>query len=155
MARDNDPVVAYRFQIEVGDIKGYFTEISGIGSEHQIVKHKVVIEGKEAEVKSPGRLEWGDITVKRGLTRDMSFWKWRDQIVHGDLEGARKPCTITMYDSKFSPLIVWNLVNVWPFKMGSISIKADSNDFVMEELVITHEGITREGADGYAALPLS
>lgn len=27
MARDNDPVVAYRFQIEVGDIKGYFTEI--------------------------------------------------------------------------------------------------------------------------------
>ena len=90
MARDNDPVVAYRFQIEVGDIKGYFTEISGIGSEHQIVKHKVVIEGKEAEVKSPGRLEWGDITVKRGLTRDMSFWKWSDQIVHGDLDIAHK-----------------------------------------------------------------
>ena len=153
MAREHDPVVGYMFSVDANGITGYFTEISGIGSEHSIVRHKVVKEGKEMEIKMPGRLEWGDITVKRGLTKDTAFWKWRDMVVHGDLDKARQPCTITMYDRNYNPVVTWNLVNAWPSKMSGISIKADSNDFVVEEMVITHEGITREGAEGYPAIP--
>ena len=75
MARESDPVVGYMFSIDANGIKGYFTEISGIGSEHKVVSHKVVQDGKETEIKTAGRLEWGDITVKKGLTTDMAFWK--------------------------------------------------------------------------------
>lgn len=153
MAREHDPVVAYMFSVDANGITGYFTEISGIGSEHSIVRHKVVKEGREMEIKMPGRLEWGDITVKRGLTKDPAFWKWRDMVVHGDMESARQACTIKMYDRNYNEVVTWNLVNAWPSKMSGISIKADSNDFVVEEMVITHEGITREGAEGYPAIP--
>jgi hypothetical protein len=37
--------------------------------------------------------------------------------------------------------------------MSGVSISTDSNDFIVEEMVITHEGITREGAIGFRALP--
>jgi phage tail-like protein len=79
----------------------------------------------------------------------MAFWKWREMVVYGDLEKARQPCTITMYDRTYKPIITWNLINAWPSKISGISVKADSNDFVVEEMVITHEGIKREGAEGY------
>lgn len=153
MARENDPVVGYMFSIDVNGIKGYFTEISGISSEHSIVRHKVVRDGKETEIKMPGRVEWSDITVKKGLTADLAFWKWREMVVRGDMEGARQPCTITMYDRNYKPIISWHLVNAWPSKISGISVKADSNDFVLEEMVITHEGIQREGSEGYPTLP--
>lgn len=152
MARESDPVVGYMFSIDANGIKGYFTEISGIGSEHKVVSQKVVQDGKEAEIKTAGRLEWTDITVKKGLTTDMAFWKWREMVVHGELDKARQPCTITMYDRSYKPIVTWNLINAWPSKISGISVKADSNDFVVEEMVITHEGIKREGAEGYPTM---
>lgn len=153
MARQNDPVVGYMFAVDVNGITGYFTSIDGIGSEHSVVSQKVMTDKGEAEIKMPGRLEWGDITVKRGLTGDMGFWEWRDLVVNGDMDTARQNCTITMLDRNYNQIVTWNLNNAWPSKMSGISISTDSNDFVVEEMVITHEGITREGVQGFRALP--
>ncbi len=48
--RDNalteDPLLGFNFMLELeGAITGYFTECGGIGSENDIVEHKVVDEG--------------------------------------------------------------------------------------------------------------
>lgn len=151
--RQSDPVVGYMFSIEGEGVTGYFTAIEGIGSEHTIVRHKIVTEaGKEMEIKSPGRLEWGDITLKRGLTTDMAFWGWREQVINGDMNTARKNITITMYDRNYQAIVYWHLDNAWPSKISGISISAESNDFVVEEMVIAHEGMRREGAAGYPAI---
>lgn len=154
MARPNDPVVGYMFSLDVNGISGYFTSVSGIGSEHSVATQKVVTQdGKEIEIKMPGRLTWGDITLKRGLTDDMKFWEWRDKVVHGKIEEARTNCSITMYNRDYTPVVTWNLFNAWPSKMTGITINSDSNDFIVEEMVISHEGLTREGADGMPAAP--
>ncbi len=78
-ATRQDPIVAFNFMLDIGGaIKGYFTEVSGIGSETDIVEQKVVSEkGVEVVMKIPGRLKWGDITLKRGLTSNMDIWSWR------------------------------------------------------------------------------
>ena len=69
-ASREDPLVSFHFMIDVqGEIKGYFTEVSGLGSESEVMEHKVVNEkGIEIVKKIPGRLKWGDITLKRGIT---------------------------------------------------------------------------------------
>jgi phage tail-like protein len=72
-----DPLVRFIFAIEVsGIIEGFFTEASGLGSEQEIVEQKVVsADGKQQLVKKiPGRLKWGDMTLKRGITDNMDFW---------------------------------------------------------------------------------
>jgi phage tail-like protein len=141
-----DPLVGFHYGIEVqGVVNGYFTECSGIGSENELIEHKVVDEkGRESIQKIPGRLKWQDITLKRGITSNMDIWDWRDQIVEGKVDDARKNGSIVMFDQAGDEVARWNFENAWPLKVSGPSMKADSNEFGIEELVITHEGLYRE-----------
>jgi phage tail-like protein len=141
-----DPLVGFHYGIEVqGVVNGYFTECSGIGSEHELIEHKIVDDkGRESIQKIPGRLKWQDITLKRGITSNMDIWDWRDQIVQGKVEDARKNGSIVMFDQSGDEVARWNFENAWPLKVSGPSMKADSNEFGIEELVITHEGLYRE-----------
>jgi phage tail-like protein len=141
-----DPLVGFHYGIEVqGVVNGYFTECSGIGSENELIEHKVVDEkGRESIQKIPGRLKWQDVTLKRGITSNMDIWDWRDQIVEGKVDDARKNGSIVMFDQAGDEVARWNFENAWPLKVSGPSMKADSNEFGIEELVITHEGLYRE-----------
>jgi phage tail-like protein len=141
-----DPLVGFHYGIEVqGVVNGYFTECSGIGSENELIEHKVVDDkGRESIQKIPGRLKWQDITLKRGITSNMDIWDWRDQIVEGKVDDARKNGSVVMFDQAGDEVARWNFENAWPLKVSGPSMKADSNEFGIEELVITHEGLYRE-----------
>jgi phage tail-like protein len=140
-----DPLVGCQFSLEVqGVITGYFTEVSGLGSEHEIIEHKVVNEkGQEVVMKIPGRLKWENITLKRGITSSMDIWDWRKQVEDGDVQGARKNGSIVMYDQSYSQVARWNFANAWPSKITGPSLNAQNNEFGIEEMVIVHEGIER------------
>jgi len=141
-----DPIVSFRFQLEVsGSVTGYFNEVSGIGSEHEIVEFKVMESDGHTEGvhKIPGRLKWENITLKRGITTDMQIWDWRQQVVDGAVESARKGGSIVMLDEAFTPVARWDFLRAWPSKVTGPSPKADSNEVGVEELTLTHEGIKR------------
>ena len=140
-----DPLVGCQFSLEIqGVISGYFTEVGGLGSEHEIVEHKVVDKnGHDMVMKIPGRLKWSDITLKRGLTSSMDLWDWRKQVEDGDVQGARKNGSVVMYDQMSSQVARWNFSNAWPSKVSGPSLNAQNNEFGIEEVVIVHEGIER------------
>jgi len=143
--RKGDPVVGFQFSLTIDDVTGYFTEVSGIGSENAVATHKVVNpEAKEVTIQVPGRTEWGEITLKRGLTDSFEFWDWRELVISGKITDARKAVTITMYDRDYTEVVTWSLTNAWPSKLSGPSIAADSNDFAIEELTIVHEGLVRD-----------
>ncbi len=144
--RKTDPLLVYQFGLEVqGQVTGYFGEISGVGSEHEVVEHKVVDDkGHEVIQKIPGRLKWGDITLKRGVTDDMQIWGWRQMVEDGEIGKARKNGTITAYDRNYKALARWSFINGWPSKVTGPSFKADSNELSIEEVVLVHEGLKRE-----------
>ncbi len=143
---DEDPLIGFNFMLELeGQIAGYFTECSGIGSEHELVEHKVVdSSGHELVKKVPGRLKWGDVTLKRGITSDMKIWEWREKVVKGDVVGARTNCTITMLSRDYTPVAKWNFENSWPSKVSGPSLKSDSNEVGVEEVTLVHEGMYRD-----------
>lgn len=141
-----DPLVSFNFGIEVeGIISGYFTECAGLGSESEVIEHKVVGEGgKEVVRKIPGRLKWGDVTLKRGVTTNLDFWEWRKMIEDGNVSTARKNGSIIMYDQEGTPVARWNFERGWPSKISGPSVKSDGNEIVVEEMTIVHEYIKRE-----------
>ena len=143
--RESDPLVGFKFRREIeGKLAGYFTEASGLGSENEVVEHKVVDDsGHEHTRKIPGRLKWGDLTLKRGITDRMDIWKWRKQVEQGKLKDARTGVSIIMMDRNYEDLARWDLDNAWPSKVTGPSLKADSNEFGIEEVVIVHEGVAR------------
>jgi len=140
-----DPLVGFHYGFEIqGKVKGYFTECSGLGSEHEIIEHKVVTEkGKEIVFKVPGRLKWENVTLKRGITDGMDIWDWRKEVENGKVDDNRRDGSVTMYDQKGDPVARWEFKRAWPSKVSGPQVKADSNEFGIEELTIAHEYIER------------
>ena len=143
-AVSGDPLVAFNFGIEVsGIIEGYFTEAAGLGSESEVVEHKIQKDGKEIVRKIPGRLKWGDVTLKRGITANMDFWQWRKQVEDGKVADARKNGSIIMLDQEGAEVARWNFVHAWPSKVSGPNVSTTSNEVGIEELTLVHEGIER------------
>jgi len=141
-----DPLVSFNFEIIVeGTISGFFTEVSGLGSESEVIDHKIMAGGaKESLVrKIPGRLKWGDIVAKRGITANLDFYDWRKSVEEGNVADARKDGSIVMYDQEGGEVARWNFTAGWPSKISGPSVKSDSNEVGVEELTIVHEGIVR------------
>ena len=141
-----DPLVSFNFTLEISNvISGFFTEVSGLGSETEIIEHKVVTErGTEVVKKIPGRLKWQDITLKRGITSNMDIWEWRKMVEDGDVGSARKSGSVVMYDQRGIEVARWNFENAWPVKVTGPSVKSDDNSVGVEEVTIAHEYIARE-----------
>lgn len=146
MANGKDPLVQFQFALEIqGRLTGLFTECSGLGSEHEIIEHKVVDEkGRQLLFTVPGRLKWEQITLKRGITDSMEIWDWRKQVEDGDVEGARSNGSITMMDQHLSPVARWDFENGWPAKVTGPQLKSDSNEIGIEEISISHAGLWRK-----------
>jgi phage tail-like protein len=144
-AVSGDPLVGFNFEVKIeGALTGYFTECAGLGSESEVIEHKVVGQGgKEVVRKIPGRLKWGDITLKRGITLNMDMWTWRKQIEDGMVSDARKNGSIVMNDQEGNPVATWDFQKAWPSKLTGPAVKSDSNEIGIEELVIVHEYIVR------------
>lgn len=142
---EEDPLVAFNFALDIqGVITGFFTEVSGLGSETETTEHKVVGNaGQQIVKKVPGRLKWGDITLKRGITTNMDLWTWRQQVENGDVLSARKNGSIIMYDQNGGEVARWNFENAWPSKINGPSLSSDGSSIVTEEITIVHEYIVR------------
>ena len=144
--RDTDPMVGFQFGIDFGsNVTGYFTECSGLESETEVVEHKVVDKGGQAVVqKVPGRLKFGNITLKRGITADMQICSWREKAEQGKIKDARYTGSIVMYDYNFEEVARWEVSNAWPSKVSGPQFKTDGNEFGVEELTLVHEGFKRK-----------
>ncbi|MCA1692276.1 MAG: phage tail protein [Acidimicrobiales bacterium] len=142
--RESDPLIGFTFSLDLGTLKAFFTEVSGIGSENEVVEHKVVDEkGHELIQKIPGRLTWEDISLKRGITDTMDLWEWRKQVEEGKLKDARRNGSVVMYDRNYEEVARWDFLNAWPSKVSGPSLDASSTDIGVEEVTIVHEGIKR------------
>ncbi len=139
-----DPLVSFQYKIDVGGvITGYFTECSGLGSETELVQHKVQEGNVDIIQMLPGRLKWDHIKLKRGITNQLDFWDWRQMVEKGDLAGARMNGSVFMLDQEGVEIAQWDFENGWPMKVSGPDLKADSNAFGVEEITIVHEGIKR------------
>jgi phage tail-like protein len=146
MANQDDPIIGFNFKLDVGDsITGYFTEVSGLGSSNEVIEHKVVNEkGLEIVMKIPGRLTWDDITLKRGVTSSMDAWNWRQQVVEGDVKGARKNGSIVMFDRNLNEVVRYNFENGWPSSYAGGEVNSEGDNVIIEEITIVHQGLVRE-----------
>lgn len=143
-AATGDPLIGSHFVVEVGAITGYFLSASGMGSESAVIDHKITTNaGSPINRKISGRLKWGDITLKRGVTTNLDFWAWRDQVTSGNVDAARMDGSITMLDQSGSEIARWNFEKAWPLKVSGPDAGSDDNNVAMEEIVLVHEFIER------------
>ncbi|MEA4909123.1 MAG: phage tail protein [Chloroflexi bacterium] len=146
MAEREDPLVAFKFALEIeGKLSGYFMNVSGIGSETEVIEQKITNPetGETLIHKIPGRHSWTEVSLRRGVTSNLDVWEWRKAVVQGKIEDARTNCSIVALAQDNKEVARWNLEQAWPTKVTGPEMDAAGADYMVEEITIVHEGVER------------
>jgi phage tail-like protein len=140
-----DPLVAFTFGLEIeGRQGGFFNSVSGIGSENEIVYHEIENRmGVKVLSPIPGRLSWTPITLERGISSNTDIWEWRQQVIDGNVDGARVNCSIIAYNQASEEIARWNLVNAWPSSVIGPVMDESGTSYMVEQVILVHEGMQR------------
>lgn len=137
-----DPYRAYNFKLEIqGMVEGHFTECTGMDIKVQAIKYR---EGGTNQVvrQLPGRVEYGDITLRYGLTRSRELWDWFMTAVKGKVE--RKNASIVLLESDgITEALRWNLVAAWPSQWRGALLDALSHEAAIESVTLVFDTLDR------------
>jgi phage tail-like protein len=139
--RPTDPFASFNFKLEIEGITvAGFSEVTGLNQESNVIDYR---EGQEPITprKLPGLNKFGNITLKRGISPDLSVYNWRKTVTDGDIE--RRNASIVLHNEKHEEVVRWNLVNAWPSKYVGPDLKANANEVAIESVELTHEGVER------------
>lgn len=139
-------VTTNRFYVEIeSTVTAAFSECSGLDVQ---VEKEVYQEGG---VNHQQRIflkhtKFGDITLKRGITDDATFWNWIYQSLNaGDGNrkntNMRRNINILVFNQAGETMQVWSLIGAIPVAWKTPGLKADSNSVALEELVLAYEGL--------------
>ena len=139
--RATDPFASFNFKLEIEGITvAGFSEVTGLNQESNVIDYR---EGQEPITprKLPGLNKFGNITLKRGISPDLSVYNWRKTVTDGDIE--RRNASIVLHNEKHEEVVRWNVINAWPSKYVGPDLKANANEVAIESVELTHEGVER------------
>ena len=131
------------FDVELDNgITGYFTEVSGLSIEIGVV---TLTDASKDTVtrKRPGTTTYSDITMKRTLSPDKSFWSWAKSIRDGKTEYRTKGA-IVLFDIAGTEIGRWTFENAWPQKWSASDLDVGTDDLMTEEVTLQCELLKRE-----------
>ncbi|MEO8133192.1 MAG: phage tail protein [Betaproteobacteria bacterium] len=137
-----DPYRAYNFKLEIqGVTEGHFAECSGLDVKVHSISYR---EGGNAQVvrKLPGPVEYGDITLRYGLTESRELWDWFTTSVQGKVD--RRNVSIVMLDSDgVTEVMRWNLISAWPSQWRGAPLNALDKEVAIETMTLVFETLER------------
>ncbi len=147
-----DPYAGYNFEITVNGVsddgaavRGSFTEASGFEVEVPPIEYRNGSEDTTVR-KLPGLKKFTNITLKRGITGHLDFWKWIVKAMNGQVQ--RTEGSVVLLDEQREPVMRWNFRRGWPSKFTGPGLNAANNEVAMETLEICHEGLEIDGQEG-------
>jgi phage tail-like protein len=117
---------------------GFFTQVQGVSAQVDVLEYP---EGGRNDMihKLPGRIKQGNITLKRGLTKEAALLAWVKKSV---IKAEPTNMSLTLYDSTLTKVQVWSFAQAYPVKWTVSDANAGGNEIMTETLEIAHSGIT-------------
>lgn len=139
-----------RFYVEMeSKIKASFSECSSIGMG---IKANSRLEGG---VNDQVRILLGPptfepITLKRGITNDLTFWDWMKNVLDPSKKVERRNLNILVFNQAGETMQCWSLLGAVPTKWSTPALQASQNEIAVETLTLHYEGLTinQSAADG-------
>lgn len=126
-------------KLDMVDI-GLWTEFSGLSAEYDVEEYE---EGGNNwfSHKFPGRLTYGNITLKRPIDGDSAkLHGWFASLM--GTSAVRSTASVTVYDAELTAVAAWNFIDVIPVKWSGPSFSAGDEAVAVEELEFAHHGFT-------------
>jgi len=135
-----DPFKNYSFVVEIDGIaSSAFKSVSGLAAEAEVIEYREGSDPVSSSRKLPGRVEYPNVRLSRGLTTSRDLWDWWRTVVDGSLE--RRNVAITLLDDSRTPVLRWLLRNAWIAKFEAPDLEAEGNEVAIETIELAHEGL--------------
>lgn len=136
-----DPYKNFNFRVEIDSMTiAGFSECTGLETEVAVIEYR---EGGDFLTrKLPGRPQYGDITLKRGVTQSAELQEWHRKILDGVAD--RRNGSIILQNDERADVVRWHFSNAFPRKWEGPALRGDGNDIAIEALVLCCERIERE-----------
>ena len=133
-------ITANRFYVEIeSELKASFSECSGLDVQ---VDKEVYFEGgvNEQQRIFLKHAKFGDVTLKRGMTDDLTFWDWINTLLDPKPE-KRRDINILTFNQAGETMQAWTLLAAVPVAWKTPSLQASANSVAIEELTLAYEGL--------------
>jgi phage tail-like protein len=144
-----DPYPSFNFEVIINGIsddgksfKGSFMEVSGLDVDIEPIEYRTGSEDITVR-KLPGLKKFSNITLKRGIIGDLTFWNWLVSAMNGQVQRANG--SIILLDENRNEVMRWIFRRGWPCKWTGPVLNAKSNEIAIESLEICHEGLSIDG----------
>lgn len=149
------------------EILGAFSDVSGLEA---TMEHKVVNQGGDnyGARMLAGRVTFSTVTLKRGIARSQSLWRWWSMFAGADMRNDAKPIPGNRCDVLIGLIaqqappsenegeepaapperratIGWKLENAMPVKFRVGDLSGRGSEIAIEELHLVHEGLHMVG----------
>ena len=117
---------------------GGFSECSGLEMSMKVEEYN---EGGNngAVLKFPGRVSFGNLTLKKGQGSSSALWDWHYSFVVG--RGKRRDGLIVLLNELHVPNNIWYFRRGLPLKYTGPAMNATQNSVAIESIEISHEGL--------------
>jgi phage tail-like protein len=134
-------VTTNRFYLEIDStIAASFNESTGLSVQ---IKKDVYHEGgiNDQQRIFLGQAEFGDVTLKRGITDHPGFWNWINQVFSEGGATARRNVNILVFNQAGETMMSWTLIGAIPVAWKTPTLQADGNAVAIEEITLAYEGL--------------
>ncbi len=151
-------LTAHKFYLELSldgsneQVDAIFLECQGFQRTQEVIeicevtpnKWGKASKGQVVRTKLPGNVKSGNLTLRRGMTNSITFWKWFQSVQDGNWATQRKNASLTIYDQAGQPQAKFNLKAAWPASYKLADVNARSTDIEIEEIEVAFEGFERK-----------
>ena len=81
----------YRLEIDAVDVAA-FSEVSGFDASVDVIEYREGTEAINSPRKMPGLTKYGNVTLKWGMSENMSFYEWVTGISDGTKTHEDRAC---------------------------------------------------------------
>ena len=117
---------------------GLFTQITGLSQQVDVMEYP---EGgiNTFVHRLPTRIKQGNITLKRGVTKEKALLQWFQSTV---VKVQPADLSINVLDDLGNTMQSWSFRNAYPVKWTGSVLNAGGNEFMTQSLEIAHSGMT-------------
>jgi len=115
------------------------------------------------QVHLAGPVSYGQLTLKRGMSKDFGLWRWFTEVMKTDQRGLRGQGRVVMQDGAQAKQITFKLKDCLPIKLRVPGLNAKEGGIAIEELQLVYaalevdfdnpqSGTNQQSANGDSAL---
>lgn len=148
----HDPYKNFKFRVKWdGRYVAGISKVGGLRRTTQVISYREGGDWSRVR-KSPGRTEFGPLTLERGVTHDHDFEAWANKVWTAAGAGAelslkdfRKDIRIELLNEAGQVVLAWQVYRCWPSEYQAFQdLDANANAVAIEHLVLENEGWERD-----------